>query len=109
MTGDAVFAVPDAAFPRVTDVYWMSDGIRVRLTDGRLLRIPFGFAAALHALPLVSQRDVHVTTAGAAIMWPAADLTIPLRALLAASVMVDNPGPGETLPLDVTTRSEDWT
>lgn len=108
MTGDAVFAGLDAAVPRVTDAYWMSDGIRVRLTDGRLLRIPFGYAAALQEMPPAAQREVVVTADGMGVAWPALGLTLPITAALDACAIAVDPGPGETLPLDVTHRSEDW-
>ena len=108
MTGDAVYAALDAAVPRVTDPYWMSDGIRVRLTDGRLLRIPFGYAAALHEMPPAAQREVVVTADGTGVEWPALGLLLPIAAVLDACAIVVDSGHGETLPLDVTRRSEDW-
>lgn len=109
MTDYAVFAAPDATVPRATDAYWMSDGIRLQLADGRLLRIPFAFAASLRSAPPAAQREVVVTADGTRVAWPALGLLLPIASVLDACAIVVDSGPGETLPLDVTTRAEDWT
>lgn len=86
----------------------MSDGVRVQLSDGGTIRILFGFAAQLRQMTPAAQREVRLSTDGAAIEWCAFGLTIPIRAFVDASHVGVNPCPGETLPPDVTTRSEGW-
>ena len=60
------------------------------------------------ATPAV-QRAVVVTADGAAVDWPALGLVLLIHTVLDACAIVVDPGPGETLPLDVTRRGEDRT
>lgn len=95
--------------PLAIDTYWMADGLRVMLDSGRVLRVPPAYAPAVHTASEAERRLVCIANAGRNIEWPTLGIALSVADLIRATHTVLDPGPGETLPLDVTNREEDYT